>query len=125
MSAEALDAAAAERSWILPVAVVASLVALLSAAILSTMVIRAGRDWHALPVLDGPSSLAGISIVLWLVATLLGVGLGVVALIIGGKRRRLAIVAIGSAPFRSRSSQRPLPATASGCWRPIIRPTTN
>jgi len=90
---EALDAASPAMPWTMPVAVVASLVALICATLLCVMVIGAGRDWQVLPWLARPASVAGVSIVLWLVAALLGIGLGVVSLILV-RRRRWAVIAI-------------------------------
>jgi hypothetical protein len=91
---EALDVGQPTRRWTTPVAVAASLVALICAGLLCVMVVGAGRDWHDLPWLKGPGSLAGIGIALWLTAALLGIGLGIVSLVLAGRRRRWATVAI-------------------------------
>lgn len=89
-----LGVAPSPRPWITPVAVAASLVALGGAALLCAMVVAAGRDWHRLPWLQGPGSLAGVGMAVWLVAALSGVGLGAVSLLVPAQRRRWAVVAV-------------------------------
>ena len=57
-----LSVAPAPGPWITPAAIAASLVALGGAALLCALVVEAGRDWHRLPWLQGPGSLAGVGI---------------------------------------------------------------
>jgi hypothetical protein len=101
---------ASPRLWIAPAALATSLVAVGCAAALCSMVIAARLDWHRLPWLQAPGSLAGASIVVWLVAALSALGLGVVSLLAPGQRRLLAVVAVSL----SAASLLVVPVTAVG-----------
>jgi hypothetical protein len=92
-SSQATDAPPRAAPWAGPVAFAASTVAFVCVALFCASTLRAGQDWRSLPWLHGASGPAAVGIVVWLCGSLLGTGLGAVALV-NVRRRVWAVLAI-------------------------------